>query len=98
MTGLIVIITHSKIIGVNGMSKSCAVKGTKNVIGTNVLALRKQKGLRQTDLAAALAEKGVQMSPTGLSKIETQSRMVSDIELVAIAEVLGVSVERLLTE
>ena len=98
MTGLIVIITHSKIIGVNGMNKSCAVKGTKNVIGTNVLALRKQKGLRQTDLAAALAEKGVQMSPPGLSKIETQSRMVSDIELVAIAEVLGVSVERLLTE
>ncbi len=98
MTGLIVIITHSKIIGVNGMNKSCAVKGTKNVIGTNVLALRKQKGLRQTDLATALAEKGVQMSPTGLSKIETQSRMVSDIELVAIAEVLGVSVERLLTE
>lgn len=98
MTGLIVIITHSKIIGVNGMNKSCAVKGTKNVIGTNVLALRKQKGLRQTDLAAALAEKGVQMSPTGLSKIETQSRMVSDIELVAIAEVLWVSVERLLTE
>ncbi|MEE0569090.1 MAG: helix-turn-helix domain-containing protein [Lachnospiraceae bacterium] len=49
-------------------------------------------------MAAALAEKGVQMSPTGLSKIETQSRMVSDIELVAIAEVLGVSVERLLTE
>ncbi len=98
MTGLIVIITHSKIIGVNGMNKSCAVKGTKNVIGTNVLALRKQKGLRQTDLAAALAEKGVQMSPTGLSKIETQSRMVFDIELVAIAEVLGVSVERLLTE
>ena len=98
MTGLIVIITHSKIIGVNGMNKSCAVKGTKNVIGTNVLALRKQKGLRQTDLAAALAGKGVQMSPTGLSKIETQSRMVSDIELVAIAEVLGVSVERLLTE
>lgn len=92
MTGLIVTITHSKIIGVNGMNKSCAVKGT------NVLALRKQKGLRQTDLAAALAEKGVQMSPTGLSKIETQSRMVSDIELVAIAEVLGVSVERLLTE
>ncbi len=98
MIGLIVIITHSKIIGVNGMNKNCAMKGTKNVIGANVLALRKQKGLRQTDLAAALAEKGVQMSPTGLSKIETQSRMVSDIELVAIAEVLGVSVERLLTE
>ncbi len=78
------------------MKKKCVIIGTKNVIGAKVEVLRKQKRLTQKGLADALVEKGVPISSTGLSKIESQNRMVSDIELVALSEILGVSVEDLI--
>jgi len=78
------------------MKKSSAVLGTKNVVGAKIEALRKEKGLKQKALASALVEMGIPMSPAGLSKLESQNRMVSDIELAAIAEILQVSVNTLL--
>lgn len=78
------------------MKKRVATVGTKNLVGLHVESFRKQKGLKQKDLADALAEKGVTISASGLSKLERQVRMVSDIELIALADVLNVPVGALL--
>ena len=78
------------------MKKRVANFGTKNLVGLRVEFLRKRKGLKQKDLANALAEKGVTISASGLSKLERQVRTVSDIELIALADVLDVPVGALL--
>ena len=85
-----------RILGVNCLKKKCVIMGTKNVIGAKVEILRKQKGLTQKDLAKVMVKKGVSISSTGLSKIESQNRMVSDIELVALSEIFEVSVDDLI--
>ncbi|MEE0858238.1 MAG: helix-turn-helix transcriptional regulator [Acutalibacteraceae bacterium] len=74
------------------MEKKVAKMGIKNVVGVRVESLRKKKGLKQKDLSVALSEKGVTISSSALSKLEKQTRMVSDIELIALAEVLNVSI------
>ncbi|MEE0061460.1 MAG: helix-turn-helix transcriptional regulator [Acutalibacteraceae bacterium] len=68
----------------------------RNVVGDRVEQLRKQKGLTQKDLTIELSKKGVSISPSGLSKIEKKIRKVTDIEVVALAEALDVSVNYLL--
>ena len=68
----------------------------RNVIGDRVEQLRKQKGLTQKDLTVELLKKGVSISPSGLSKLEKKIRKVTDIEVVALAEALDVSVNYLL--
>lgn len=68
----------------------------RNVVGERVEILRKEKGLTQKDLADELLKKGVPISTSGLSKLEKQVRKVTDIEIVALSEALGVSVNYLL--
>lgn len=68
----------------------------RNVVGERVEILRKEKGLTQKDLADELSKKGVPISTSGLSKLEKQVRKVTDIEIVALSEALGVSVNYLL--
>ena len=46
----------------------------------------------QDDLAGRLARIGVQMTQTGISKIENRSRYVMDYEAQALAKALKVSV------
>lgn len=70
--------------------------GTRNLIGANVEKKRKSLGMKQKDLLTQLQIKGVELNASGLSKLEGQVRFVTDFELVAIADVLGVSVETLL--
>lgn len=70
--------------------------GTRNLIGANVEKKRKSLGMKQKDLLTQLQIKGVELNASGLSKLEGQVRFVTDFELVAIADVLGVSVEALL--
>lgn len=72
--------------------------GNKNITGVNVEAIRKQKGLKQKDLVDALAEKGVTISKSGFSKLEKRNRRVSDIEVLALADILDVSVDELLVK
>ena len=70
--------------------------GDRNIIGEKVEQQRKSMGMKQKDLLAQLQIKGIELNPSGLSKLEGQVRSVYDYELVAISEVLGVSVEWLL--
>lgn len=68
----------------------------RNVVGERVELLRKERGFTQKELATELSKKGVVISTSGLSKIEKQVRRVTDIEIVALSEVLRVSVSDLL--
>lgn len=69
--------------------------GTENLIGQNILLLRKRKRMKQTDLLAQLQVRGIDINQSALSDIEGQNRKVSDRELVTLADILGVSLEEL---
>lgn len=70
--------------------------GDRNIIGVKVTQARKAKGMKQVELLAKLQLAGVDLSVPALSLLEGQKRPVSDIELNAIADILGVSVDWLL--
>lgn len=69
--------------------------GTENLIGQNMVLLRKKKKIRQTMLLSRLQVRGVDISQPMLSAIEGQKRKVTDKELLAIADALGVSLDEL---
>ena len=52
--------------------------------------------MKQKELLSQLQLSGVDMNASGLSKLEGQIRFVTDFELVALADILGVSVDWLL--
>ncbi|GAI51322.1 unnamed protein product [marine sediment metagenome] len=72
----------------------------RNIIGKRVrLARERAKPLiTQTDLAARLQIEGLRLERVTISKIETGYREVTDVETVAIAKALGVTVSWLLGE
>lgn len=78
------------------MNKRKLALGDRNIIGARVTEARAAQGILQKDLLARLQVKGVDISLPALSLLEGQRRPVSDIELKALAEVLGVDVRWLL--
>lgn len=78
------------------MNKRKLALGDRNIIGAHVTEARMAQGILQKDLLARLQVKGVDISLPALSLLEGQKRPVSDIELKALAEVLGVDVRWLL--
>ena len=72
--------------------------GTKNICGANIERIRKEQGMKQSTLGSRMQLKGVDINPSSLSKLEGQIRGASDIELKAISEILGTSMEILVAE
>ena len=70
--------------------------GDRNIIGEKIEQQRKAMGMKQKDLLTQLQIKGIDLNASGLSKLEGQLRYVTDFELKAISEVLGVTVNWLL--
>ena len=70
--------------------------GDMNVVGANVAKIRMTKGIMQKDLLARLQSEGMEITGSCLSKIEGQTRMVSDKELLILARALGVEPATLL--
>lgn len=66
----------------------------KNLIGPRVkiARLKHKPKITQVDLLARLAVRGIELEKTAISKIESQKRPVSDLELVALADALGVNI------
>ena len=60
------------------------------------LAMRPR--VSQEDLSGRLAAKGIQITQTGISKLENRQRYVMDYEALAIAKTLRVSVSWLYGE
>ena len=66
----------------------------RNVIGDRVKLARRQAipKVTQLDLAIRLQLQGLQIERATISKIETGYREVTDVEIVAIAKALGVTI------
>ena len=71
-----------------------------NIVGKRVkqARLRRNPSLTQDELSGQLAKLGVSIDRAGISKIEIGLRCVLDLEVKAIAKVLGVSSGWLLDE
>lgn len=70
--------------------------GERNIVGAKIEARRKAINMKQKDLLTQLQIKGIDLNASGMSKLEGQLRNVSDFELKALSEILGVSVNELL--
>lgn len=71
--------------------------GTKNISGANIERYRKAMGMKQSTLVSRMQLMGVDINPSSLSKLEGQTRAACDVELKAIASILGVTVDDLMT-
>ena len=67
----------------------------KNLIGANLKKLRTKLKVSQQELSNKLELLGVYVCRGSISRIEDCSRTVTDIELFAIAEVLGIDPKEL---
>ncbi len=69
----------------------------RNLCGVHLRQIRERQGMELEELQAALdVDYGILIDRTNLGRIENGRRTVSDIELVVLAHLLGVSVEKLL--
>lgn len=66
------------------------------MVGARVTQARLKLGMKQNELLAKLQLEGIDISVPALSLLEGQKRPVSDMELNALADALGVSVNWLL--
>ena len=65
-------------------------------IGQEIIILRGAKGWTQQQLADMLQMAGLDIDKNAVQRIESGKRFVTDIELKVIAEVLGISYDKLL--
>ena len=70
--------------------------GDKNLIGAKVIMVRQERRMKQKELLTKLQLAGLDINAPGLSKLEGQTRGVTDIELVAVSKALKVPVAVLL--
>lgn len=78
------------------MSKILTKDGKKNLIGSQLVELRKQFSLSQRDLANKLQIAGYNLDKNVITRIENYQRFVTDIELKGICEVFKVSSDALI--
>jgi len=69
--------------------------GDKNIVGSNIVAIRKAIGMTQKDLLTKLQVLGLEISSTSLSQLEGQHRLARCYEILAIAKALNVSLEEI---
>lgn len=78
------------------MPKPRTETGEKNLVGPRLKALRARDGLSQRDLAHHLQLMGMDMDKNVITRIETNKRYVTDLELRALATLFQVSYEYLI--
>lgn len=69
---------------------------SKNIIGTKVKQLRKEKGWTQKALAAQMQLVGLDMTELTILRIENGTRFVPDYEVKALAKLFQISYSDLL--
>lgn len=72
--------------------KIYGINGKMNLIGSRVRDRRLFLQLTQTQLAARLQLNGISLEQKAISRIELGERVVADYELLALSQVLGVSI------
>lgn len=78
------------------MPKPRTSSGEKNLISKRLIELRKLHNLSQRDLAHKLQLAGYDIDKNVITRIETNKRYVTDLELKAFAELFQVSYSFLL--
>lgn len=78
------------------MPKRRGPTGEKNLIGARLKALRAKDGLSQRDLAHQLQLIGMDMDKNVITRIETNQRYVTDMELQALSRIFKVSYQYLI--
>lgn len=73
------------------MPKPKTATGEKNLISQRLIELRHQHNLSQRDLAHQLQLHGYDMDKNVITRIETNKRYVTDVELKALTEIFHVS-------
>ena len=68
----------------------------KNLISHSLAILRRKRGFSQRELAYQLQLAGLDVDKNVITRIETNKRLVRDIELQVICEVLGTTCDELL--
>jgi transcriptional regulator with XRE-family HTH domain len=71
--------------------------GDRNLIGARVTEAHENLGMKQVELLTKLQTARIDISIPALSLVEGQKRPVSDLELNALADILKVSVDWLLS-
>lgn len=69
---------------------------SKNIIGSKLKALRKERGLTQKHLAELLQLDGHEFTDLTILRIEQGSRFVPDYEIVILANFFNISTDELL--
>ncbi|MGN0528796.1 MAG: helix-turn-helix domain-containing protein [Eubacterium sp.] len=69
--------------------------GDSNLVGRNIERLRRERGIKQKDFISKLQVAGLDINPTSYSKLEGQIRIATDKEILIIARVLNVEMEKL---
>ena len=70
--------------------------GRNNICGVKIAQLRKGMKISQRQLADNLQIAGLDADKNAVQRMESGQRCVTDIEIIKIAEVLGVSIAELL--
>lgn len=78
------------------MPKPRTQYGGKNLISKRLIELRKENHLSQRDLAQKLQLAGYDMDKNVITRIETNKRYVTDLELKALTEIFDVSYDYLI--
>lgn len=78
------------------MSRPRTYSGEKNLISKRLIELRKANYLSQRDLSHKLQLAGYDMDKNVITRIETNKRYVTDIEIRAFAHVFGVTCDYLI--
>lgn len=78
------------------MPKPKTSTGEKNLISQRLIELRHQHNLSQRDLARQLQLHGYDMDKNVITRIETNKRYVTDVDLKALTEIFNVSYEYLI--
>lgn len=78
------------------MPKPRSTNGQKNLISQRLIELRRANNLSQRDLAHKLQLAGYDIDKNVITRIETNKRYVTDIELQAFAEVLNTTYDFLI--
>ena len=80
------------------MPKPRSSTGEKNLVGERLKELRKSANpkISQRGLAQKLQLMGIDMDKNAITRIETNKRYVTDIEIQALSQIFGVSYEWLI--
>ncbi|MGN1141636.1 MAG: helix-turn-helix domain-containing protein [Oliverpabstia sp.] len=78
------------------MPKPKTQTGEKNLISKRLIELRHQHNMSQRLLAYQLQLKGYDMDKNVITRIETNKRYVTDLELKALAEIFDISYDYLI--